>query len=155
MLPVVDVVRGSRLLANQAIYTPLTAITDVFDFYSRDLAANSGHPLMICKTGSALNHSKPDIQISMTNGGKVPLRDTRSKIVTSDPLPGYAFRRHEKPRVCIGSNSVKFDSGELSQRFSSRLLGIERETRSHISFRTYLRLRQFQNSEKRNNWAVC
>ena len=43
MLPLVDIVRSSWLLTDKSVDTPLTSITDVFDFYSRDLAANSGH----------------------------------------------------------------------------------------------------------------
>ena len=39
MLPLVDVVRSDRLLADKAVDASLTTITDVFDFYSRDLAA--------------------------------------------------------------------------------------------------------------------
>jgi hypothetical protein len=45
MLPLVDIVRSSWLLADKSIDTTLTAITDVFDFYGRDLSADSGHAL--------------------------------------------------------------------------------------------------------------
>ncbi len=41
MLPLVDIVRSDRLLADQAVDTALGTITDVFDFYGRDLAADS------------------------------------------------------------------------------------------------------------------
>ena len=58
MLPLVDIVRSSWLLADKSVDTALTTITDVFDFYGRDLVANSGHALMISETGSALNYSK-------------------------------------------------------------------------------------------------
>jgi hypothetical protein len=47
MLPLVDIVRSSGLLADKAVDTAFTAITDVFDFYGRDLAEDSGHVLMI------------------------------------------------------------------------------------------------------------
>ncbi len=47
MLPLVDIVLSSWLLADKPIDTTLTTITDVFDFYGRDLAADSGHALMI------------------------------------------------------------------------------------------------------------
>ena len=47
MLPLVDIVRSSWLLADKSVDTALTTITDVFDFYGRDLVADSGHTLMI------------------------------------------------------------------------------------------------------------
>jgi len=47
MLPLVDIVGSSGLLADKSIDTALTTITDIFDFYGRDLAADSGHALMI------------------------------------------------------------------------------------------------------------
>jgi len=68
VLPLVDIVRSYWLLADKAVDTALTTITDVFNFYGRDLAANSGHTLMIGETRYALNHSIPDIQIVVTNG---------------------------------------------------------------------------------------
>jgi hypothetical protein len=55
MPPLVDVVRSSRLLADKAVDTALAAITDVFDFHGRDLAAYSGRALMIGETRYALN----------------------------------------------------------------------------------------------------
>jgi hypothetical protein len=54
MLPLEDIVRGSWLLADKTIDTPLTTITtitNVFDFYGSDLVADSGHALMIGETG--------------------------------------------------------------------------------------------------------
>ena len=47
VLPLVDIVRSSWLLADKSVDTTLTTITNVFDFYGRDLAADSGHTLMI------------------------------------------------------------------------------------------------------------
>jgi hypothetical protein len=76
MLPLVDVVRGSRLLADQAIDTALSKIADVFDFYGRDLSANSGYALMIGETGYTLNYSKSDLQTSIEIGGYVPTADS-------------------------------------------------------------------------------
>ena len=58
MLPLVDIVRSSRLLADKSINTALTTITDVFDFNGRDLATNSGHDLIIEETGRRLNHDR-------------------------------------------------------------------------------------------------
>jgi hypothetical protein len=55
MLPFVDIVRSDGLLADKAVDATFTSIADVFDFYGRDLATDSGHDLMICKIGSALN----------------------------------------------------------------------------------------------------
>jgi hypothetical protein len=50
MLPLVDIVRSSWLLADKSVDTALATITDVFDFYGRDLVADSGHALMIGET---------------------------------------------------------------------------------------------------------
>ena len=72
MLPLVDIVRGSGLLGDKSVNTALTTITDVFDFYGRDLAADSGHGLMIGETRYALNYSKIDSQTSIEIGGYVP-----------------------------------------------------------------------------------
>ena len=47
MLPLVDIVRRSGLLADKTVDTALTSITDIFDFDGRDLATNSGHNLML------------------------------------------------------------------------------------------------------------
>ena len=69
MLPLVDVIRGNRLLADKPVDTSLTPITDILDFYSRDLVADSGHALMIRETGYALNYSKLDRKTSMEIGG--------------------------------------------------------------------------------------
>jgi hypothetical protein len=55
MPPLVDIVRSSGLLADKSVYTALTTITDVFNFYGRDLAADSGHVLIIGETGRRLN----------------------------------------------------------------------------------------------------
>ena len=62
MLPLVDVVCSSWLLADKSINAALTTITDVLDFYSRDLATNSGHDLIIEETGRRLNHDRQDFQ---------------------------------------------------------------------------------------------
>ena len=69
MLPLVNVVRGNRLLAGKPVDTSFAPITDILDFYSRDLAAESGHALMIRETGYALNYSKLNIKTSMEIGG--------------------------------------------------------------------------------------
>ena len=69
VLLLVDIVRGNRLLAAKAVDTSFASITDVFDFYSRDLVADSGHALMIRETGYALNYSKLDRKTSMEIGG--------------------------------------------------------------------------------------
>ncbi len=60
MLPLVNVAGGDRTLTNKPINTLLASITDVFDFYSRNLATNSGHALIIEETGWRLN---PDHQV--------------------------------------------------------------------------------------------
>ena len=60
MLPLVDVVGRSWLLADELIDTAFTPITDVFDFFGRDLVADSGHTLMIGETRYLLNYSKLD-----------------------------------------------------------------------------------------------
>jgi hypothetical protein len=72
MLPLVDIVRSSWLFADKSVDTLLATITDVFDFYGRDLVADSGHSLMIKETCSTLNHSKLDLQTSIEIGGYVP-----------------------------------------------------------------------------------
>jgi hypothetical protein len=69
MLPLVDIVRRSWLLADKTIDTPLTPITDVFNFYGRNLMSDSGHTLMVGETGYALNYSNLDIRTSMKIGG--------------------------------------------------------------------------------------
>jgi hypothetical protein len=43
MLPLVDVVGGDGLLADETVDTSLASIASIFDFYGRDLAADSGH----------------------------------------------------------------------------------------------------------------
>ena len=72
MLPLVDIVRSSGFLADKSIDTALTTITDVFDFYGRDLSADSGHALMIGESRYSLNYSKLDIQTLVENGGFTP-----------------------------------------------------------------------------------
>jgi hypothetical protein len=62
MLPLVDIVRSNGLLADKSVDTALTTITDVLYFYGRDLAADSGHALMIGETGYALNYLKLELQ---------------------------------------------------------------------------------------------
>ncbi len=69
MLPLVNVVRGNRLFADKPVDTSLTSITGVFDFYGRDISADSRHALMIRETGYALNFSKLDLKTSMEIGG--------------------------------------------------------------------------------------
>jgi hypothetical protein len=72
MLPLVDIVGGDGLLADESVDTAFATITDVFDLYGRDLMADSGHVLMIGETGYALNYSKLDPQTSIEIGRKVP-----------------------------------------------------------------------------------
>ena len=72
MLPLVDIVSCDWLLADKSINTALTTLTDVFDFYGRDLAADSGHGLMIRESRYSLNYSKIDSQTSIEIGGYVP-----------------------------------------------------------------------------------
>jgi hypothetical protein len=76
MLPLVDVVHSNGLLADKSIDATFATVTDVFDFYSRDLVTDSGHGLMIGETGAALNYSKLGPQPSMANGGSplLPLK---------------------------------------------------------------------------------
>ena len=57
MLPLVDIVRAYRLLANQAVDTTLAPITNVLNFYGMDLATDSGHALMIWESGMGLNYN--------------------------------------------------------------------------------------------------
>jgi hypothetical protein len=57
MLPLVDIVRSDRLLADKSVDTTFTSIADVLDFYGRDLAVDSGHTLMIGEAGYTLNYS--------------------------------------------------------------------------------------------------
>ena len=58
MLPLVNIVRSDGFLADKTVDTSLTTITDVFDFYGRDLATDSRHPLMICEADRGLNPSR-------------------------------------------------------------------------------------------------
>ena len=73
MLPLVDVASGDWALTNEPIDTLFPPITDVFDFYGRDLAANSGHALMIGETRYSLNCSKLDLQTSIEIDGYVQI----------------------------------------------------------------------------------
>jgi hypothetical protein len=68
MPPLVDVVGGDRLLADQAVDTALAPITDVFDFHCGDIVTDSGRARMIGETGYALNYSKLDLQASIEFG---------------------------------------------------------------------------------------
>ena len=43
VLPLVDVVRCNWFLADKPVDTSFASITDVFDFYSRDFAADARH----------------------------------------------------------------------------------------------------------------
>ena len=60
VLPHVDIVRSSGLLADKTVDTVLTSITDVINFYGRDLVVDSGHDLIIDETGRRLNHDRQD-----------------------------------------------------------------------------------------------
>jgi hypothetical protein len=64
MPPLVDVVGGDGLLADETVDTVLAPITDVFDFHGGDLVTDSGHAPMIGETGTALNYSKLGLQVS-------------------------------------------------------------------------------------------
>ncbi len=55
MLPLVDVASGDWSLTDEPVDTLFASITDVFDFYSRNLATYSGHVLIIKETGLRLN----------------------------------------------------------------------------------------------------
>jgi hypothetical protein len=72
MLSLVDIVSSDRLLADKPVATAFASIADVFDFYSRELVANSGHALMISEPGYTLNYSKIGLQPSIEIGGYVP-----------------------------------------------------------------------------------
>jgi hypothetical protein len=61
MLPLVDIVRRNGLLTDETVDTSLASIANIFNFYSRDLVADSGHTLMIGETGYALNPPKSGI----------------------------------------------------------------------------------------------
>ena len=71
MLPLVDIVRSDRLLADQAVDTAFASITDVFDFYGRDFVANSGHVPIIGQTRQRLNP-----------GGRIPKAGTQNLIAS-------------------------------------------------------------------------
>jgi hypothetical protein len=87
MLPLVDIVRSSWLLADKSIDTALTTITDVFDFYGRYLVTDSGHALIIGETGYTLNYSKLDLQTLIEIGSYVP------KAAFSNSCPSYVFKQ--------------------------------------------------------------
>ena len=55
MLPLVDVVRGDRSLANQPVDAPFAPIANILDLYSRDISTDSGHILMIREIRHLLN----------------------------------------------------------------------------------------------------
>jgi hypothetical protein len=57
MLPLVDVVGGDGFLADETVDTSLASIACIFNFYGRDLVADSGHTLMIGEVGYTLNYS--------------------------------------------------------------------------------------------------
>ena len=76
MLPLVDIVGSSGLLADKTVDTALATITDVFYFYGGDLVADLGHALMIGETRYALNYLKLDLQTLIEIGGYVPKVDT-------------------------------------------------------------------------------
>ena len=87
MLPFVDIVRCNGPLADKPVNTTLTSITDILDFYGRDLAADSGHALMIRETASSLNLTeKADASESTIGDRYVP--DTRSMKMRGDLRPG-------------------------------------------------------------------
>ena len=44
MLPLVNVAGGDWSFTNESVYTLIAPITNVFNFYSGNLASNSGHP---------------------------------------------------------------------------------------------------------------
>ncbi len=79
MLPLVDVVRSDRLLADKSVDTALATITDVFYFYGQDLSADSWHGLMIGETRYALNYSTLDLQTLIETGSYVPTIDTHTR----------------------------------------------------------------------------
>jgi hypothetical protein len=76
MLPLVDVVRSDWLLADKSVDTALTTITDVFDFYSRDLVMDSGHAPIIGQTSQVLNPR-----------GRIPKADTQNLIIRGSNVP--------------------------------------------------------------------
>ena len=80
MLPLVDIVRSSCLLADKSVDTALTTIIDVFDFYGRDLVLDSGHALMIGESRCLLNYSKLDLQTLIEIVGYVPAAAVNTKL---------------------------------------------------------------------------
>ena len=78
MLPLVNVAGGYWSFTYEPVDTPYTPITDVFDFYSRDFAANSGHDLIIEETGRRLNHDRQGFlkAVIQTSDGEDRLRHT-------------------------------------------------------------------------------
>jgi hypothetical protein len=72
MLPLVDIVRSNWLLADKSVDTALAPITDVFDFYGRDLVTDSWHAPIIGQTSQGLNPR-----------GRIPKADTQN-LITRD-----------------------------------------------------------------------
>ena len=62
MLPLVNVAGGDWSFTYEPVDTPFTPITTVFDFYSRNLVANSRHAPIIGETGRGLNHDRQGFQ---------------------------------------------------------------------------------------------
>jgi hypothetical protein len=79
MLPLVDIVRSSGVLADKTVDTVSTTITDVFDFNGRDIVADSKHALMIRGSRYLLNYSKLDLQTFVEIDGYVPRLCENSK----------------------------------------------------------------------------
>ena len=89
MLPFVDIVRCNGPLADKPVNTTLTSITDILDFYSRDLAVDSGHALMIRETASSLNLTEKADASESTIGDspKEPVMDKLELIIAKSPVP--------------------------------------------------------------------
>ena len=70
MLPLVNVAGGDWPFTDEPVDTLFTSITNVLDFYSRNLATNSGHALIIEESGLRLNpdsgRSKPLDQLLLS-----------------------------------------------------------------------------------------
>jgi hypothetical protein len=65
VLPLVDVAGGDWSLTYEPVDTLFAPITDVLDFYSSNLATNSGHALIIEETGRRLNHDPQDFLLAV------------------------------------------------------------------------------------------
>jgi hypothetical protein len=59
MLPLVNVAGSDWSFTNEPVNSLFASITNVFDFYSRNLATNSGHVLIIEETGRRLKPAEP------------------------------------------------------------------------------------------------